>query len=64
MPDLRYDINGVIQFFSEFISNTFDPSSISEEIWIKDNTYLEAIINFAETALARRSANLFSSFGI
>ena len=68
MPDLRYAIKyaikGVVQFLSEFTSYTFALSSISEEIWTKDNTCSEGIINSAEAALARRLAHSFSSLRI
>ena len=64
MLDLRYAINGVVQFFSEFTSCTFALSSISEEAWTNDNTYSETIINSAEATFAKRSTYSFSSLGI
>ena len=64
MPDLKYAINGVVQFSSTSISYICAPSFISEEVWTKDNTCLDAFINSAEAAFARRSAHSFSSLGI
>ena len=64
MPILRYAIKGAVQFLSEFTSCTFALSLISEEIWTKDNTCSEGIINSAEAALSRRSVRSFSSLGI
>ena len=64
VPDYRYAIKGMAQFSLIAISYICDPSSISEEVWTKDNTYSDAFINSAEVAFARWSAHSFSSLGI
>ena len=64
MLDLRYAINGVVQFSSTVISYICALSSISKEVLTKDNTYLDAFINSAEAAFARWLAHSFSSLGI